>query len=452
MSSGVEASLLNKIVKESFGESCSLIISLLIQRGAKELHELYELLLLDWQILRNSLFVLIKHNIVHALYTTQQSASTSKVYTVKYQVHVDGILARLRHAKFLLHVENKYGPGARLLVLQAFKTGCCKAKDAVAGACQDAKVVESLLHADNGTEKPAKYSQAEFTEKRLSSLFTTLVAQSVFARILDVDAHLANVKESNSVSAPAKTTVTPARGKAKQAYLEQQALERAAAIGGPTKRKVGTGKRPGKSLSSMESAAVDSGAVDLFADLTMQSGLRKSAVTTKGSPNKRAKKSIVAEDSDAINESSDSSPIGRRGKSGEEKKEVVIDMDGVFRVNTEFLTNEIHKQVIENFVALRWGNLPLVRMITRALVTGCRRVGDRVYAQALPLEQVCIAVAKAAKGTDHNWDSNTIFLAIDGLSRHSDKFVKAIKKDCGTAFQLDWDRIRHVLQRRVTNQ
>ena len=127
--SGVEAALLQRLVKDDLGVDAATVVCVLLQRGAMQMAELKELTGFEWKLLRNLCVLLYKQQvIVVQVHTATQDKDTR--LTIKYAANKAGIYARLRHARYLMLIENLYGPGARLLALQSVKHGWLSAAQA----------------------------------------------------------------------------------------------------------------------------------------------------------------------------------------------------------------------------------------------------------------------------------------------------------------------------------
>lgn len=129
---GPSISLIEALLEEHFGSLPALIASLLARRGPLAVYEILESTGLKFWQVRNSLLILIQHNVVS--FTSEggaSSASPNATEPVRYSINTQEALFRLRYPSYALYVSNQKGRLARLLITHVLKIGRASLKDAV---------------------------------------------------------------------------------------------------------------------------------------------------------------------------------------------------------------------------------------------------------------------------------------------------------------------------------
>lgn len=139
----------------------------------------------------------------------------------------------------------------------------------------------------------------------------------------------------------------------------------------------------------------------------------------------------------------------------------------VYRVSVERLNFIIAKQIIESFICIRWGSQIILRMLVQALVQQARRgASGELVCQEAPFETICQAVVECAARQNKRaarskgggglhvpeLESVKILQVLDNMCKHSDRFVRLIRREGGVAYQLNWRRAALCLQRHVLTQ
>lgn len=352
--------------------------------------ELYELTKLDWVVLQNSMIVLYRHGII-AL-DVESGNSTEQACFLRYKLNTESILHRLRFPRYLLFMEARYGKMARLVIFQLMKFGNASVTEIVRNALSDYNSFEGLL------ANTSKTGKGEVNKHKLKDMTHRLLMDAFLARVRTVDDQIKSAATKPVAAGP----------------LGQPAVKRL--------------KRT--SRSSRAPVVEPSSVVVLETPPTV-------------SPDKILSGADELEDG------------------------------AILAAKFDRINLEIYKHLAEDFIAIRWQNLTVVRMIARAMLRSLRKHGSQYDTQAMGFEEICMTVTTCVEEENDRLpidtkiacpDSKQLFSTLDSVSRHSDKLLRGIRKgmygirfvhflkDGSSAFQVDWERLRDFLRRRVAKQ
>eukprot|EP01054_Gregarina_sp_Poly1_P008779 Gregarina_sp_Poly_1__8778@NODE_526_length_7686_cov_239_700617_g417_i0_p1_GENE_NODE_526_length_7686_cov_239_700617_g417_i0NODE_526_length_7686_cov_239_700617_g417_i0_p1_ORF_typecomplete_len631_score87_25HTH_9/PF08221_11/4_1e06HTH_9/PF08221_11/2_6e02HTH_9/PF08221_11/25TFIIE_alpha/PF02002_17/0_0067TFIIE_alpha/PF02002_17/0_19TFIIE_alpha/PF02002_17/80TFIIE_alpha/PF02002_17/9_1e02RNA_pol_Rpc82/PF05645_13/68RNA_pol_Rpc82/PF05645_13/4_4e06RNA_pol_Rpc82/PF05645_13/2_1RNA_pol_Rpc82/PF05645_13/8_9e02HTH_12 len=443
-----ESILIQRLIRDSFGTAPSVIGCLLLQKESVALSELLETSKIGWDALRNSLIALIRHGIVELdikripTGKKENDGSESVVCSIQYALNVDMVLSRLRFPKFLLWVEARYGRTGRLVVLQLLKHGSMRMQDIIDETLRDFKELESII---SGTETQS-IGHNDMNRPRLQELCTQLVVESVLSRV-------ETVEDVMKTSRPKQQTRRVPE--AKETRLRGETGPQAPPVAGraPPVRKTRGSRTKANSLSSSAVSVTDyrTDSKGLLFGKLDESQEREPPKKTR-----RVSKKITADVDDTELEDNDTVNSAHGLET--------LTTDVVLRANVNFLNMELYKQTLENFIALRWSNFPLVRMIVRTLLANARRSGSRIQCPPMTFDQCCQGVNENIKKENKTlatkeggrqlayYASTKILQSLDGLDKHKDRFVKRVRRDNSETYQVDWEHVSNVLRHRLVTQ
>lgn len=331
MASSCELALIQRIVRDAFGPSAALVTSVLCQKGAQQVASLADFCKIPFVELRNALLLLYKHGIIKVELERIRGSDdenircSSKIYIVK-----ENVLYRLRHARYLMFIESRYGLGAKLLLLQVIKNGAIMVEDTISGAIEDHPALQGLLGGDAA-------KTGEITQARLQKLFRELVSDSVFCRMDTIDSLIKQSKYGAIVKSSSKSANKATARRRIMDFSNSEGSELTASEvtkGPPVRRKVRKGAG-GVSLASAE--------IDDFSLQVSNALLNSSQPPPPSTSTKRARKSKQSDQTATIEEASEQnkSSLSSSSPSGID----ALPSEGVFQLNYDGINMELYKQV-----------------------------------------------------------------------------------------------------------
>ncbi|KAF8819306.1 Dna-directed Rna polymerase III POLR3C [Cardiosporidium cionae] len=421
------------LLKEQFGSVVQRVGHTLMQTNCLTIAEIVnEIPSLGFLSIRNALLVLIQHNIVFPQFPerpipisgVQTAQGLSPMY---YNVRRHELMQRMRYPRFLYFVATQKGHWARSLLCEVMKHGRATLLDTVKSV---------ISNAYNHIEAVGVDHSATISEQDLKVEFVRLLASNILHKC---ESFMTDPTSTNETQKSVVVSSTTSSRKRRATQLTEK--------NGSKKAK------SGDDSNKYETKVVELQAMTTKGDSFEENDTLFWPMAPIFDPSCNvSSKTGKAEFASVEN------PFSNTTKQLLELAEKAISEKNAFRVNSQYLTFQLCKQVAENVLTSRMGDNTLVRLTLRALLDRTYQMNNdkiesvrEVKSQSMSLDEIANAIAqdKAYEGKLQSASKNTILRILDVLMRHPDQCVSFFVEGSIYRYSVNWIRIRLLLQRRI---